>query len=395
MDKRTQFHVWYIVAAIIGILLLQQLWTQSQQVSVLPYSQFLDDLKGGKIAEVSVSGDYIEGSYKQPENGRQRFVTTRVAPDIAKELQQYNVKFSGSVQSNLLSNILSWVLPTLLFFGVWFFVFRRFASQQGLGGGFMAVGRSKAKVYVETDTKVTFDDVAGVDEAKAELKEVVDFLKNPGEYGRLGARPPKGILLVGPPGTGKTLLARAVAGEAGVPFFSINGSEFVEMFVGVGAARVRDLFAQAREKAPAIIFIDELDALGRARGAFASGGRALAGLGEQVAHPRGAHADEHLDEARPGHREERHRGFPGHGPGQQGLAGARRADHQHAARRHRAGPLVPARIAQEVDDLADLLLRARVAGHIGELGARPLGVEHLGTRPADAHRALEGAGRAP
>ncbi len=272
MDKSTQFHVWYIVAAILGILLLQQIWTQSQQVAVVPYSQFLEDLKAGKVDEVSVSGDYIEGSYKQAENGRQRFVTTRVAPDIAKELQQYNVKFSGAIQSNLLANILSWVLPTALFLGVWYFVFRRFANQQGLGGGFMAVGRSKAKVYVETDTKVTFDDVAGVDEAKEELKEVVAFLKNPQEYGRLGARVPKGILLVGPPGTGKTLLARAVAGEAGVPFFSINGSEFVEMFVGVGAARVRDLFAQAREKAPAIIFIDELDALGRARGAFSTGG---------------------------------------------------------------------------------------------------------------------------
>jgi len=272
MDKRTQFHVWYLLAAILGILLLQQMWTQSQQIAVVPYSQFLEDLKAGKVDQVSVSGDYIEGTYKQAENGRQHFVTTRVAPDIAKELQQYNVKFSGSVQSNLLTNILSWILPTLLFLGVWYFVFRRFANQQGFGGGFMAVGRSKAKVYVETDTKVTFDDVAGVDEAKEELKEVVDFLKNPQEYGRLGARPPKGVLLVGPPGTGKTLLARAVAGEAAVPFFSINGSEFVEMFVGVGAARVRDLFAQAREKAPAIIFIDELDALGRARGAFASGG---------------------------------------------------------------------------------------------------------------------------
>jgi cell division protease FtsH len=272
MDKRTQYHVWYVVAAVLGILLLQQLWTQTQQITVLPYSQFLDDLKAGKIGEVSVSGDYIEGQYKQPEKGHQRFVTTRVAPEIAKELQQYNVKFSGSVQNNFISNLLSWILPTLLFLGVWYFIFRRFANQQGFGGGFMAVGRSKAKVYVETDTKVTFDDVAGVDEAKDELKEIVAFLKNPEEYGRLGARIPKGILLVGPPGTGKTLLARAVAGEAGVPFFSINGSEFVEMFVGVGAARVRDLFAQAREKAPAIIFIDELDALGRARGAFPSGG---------------------------------------------------------------------------------------------------------------------------
>ena len=150
-------------------------------------------------------------------------------------------------------------------------MYRRFAGQQGFGG-LMSVGRSKAKVYVETDTKTTFADVAGVDEAKAELQEIVAFLKDPERYGRLGGRVPKGVLLVGPPGTGKTLLARAVAGEAGVPFFSINGSEFVEMFVGVGAARVRDLFEQARQKAPCIIFIDELDALGRARGAYPGGG---------------------------------------------------------------------------------------------------------------------------
>ena len=149
------------------------------------------------------------------------------------------------------------------------------------GGGLMAIGRSKAKVYVETDTKTTFADVAGVDEAKDELREVVEFLKHPAQYGRLGARMPKGILLVGPPGTGKTLLARAVAGEAGVPFFSINGSEFVEMFVGVGAARVRDLFVQAREKAPAIIFIDELDAMGRARGAYPFGGQRREGADAQ------------------------------------------------------------------------------------------------------------------
>ena len=165
------------------------------------------------------------------------------------------------------------MVPALVFFGVWYWLIRRMASQGGgLGGGFMAIGKSRAKVYVEKQTGVTFADVAGVDEAKAELQEVVEFLKNPKKYGRLGARVPKGILLVGPPGTGKTLLARAVAGEAGVPFFSISGSEFVEMFVGVGAARVRDLFEQARQKAPAIIFIDELDALGRARGAYGIGG---------------------------------------------------------------------------------------------------------------------------
>jgi len=159
----------------------------------------------------------------------------------------------------------------LFFFALWMFLFRRLAEKQGFGG-FMSVGKSKAKVYVEKDTKVTFDDVAGVDEAKEELKEVISFLKQPQEYGRLGARIPKGVLLVGPPGTGKTLLARAVAGEAGVPFFSISGAEFVEMFVGVGAARVRDLFEQARKAAPAIIFIDELDALGRARAIGPVGG---------------------------------------------------------------------------------------------------------------------------
>jgi cell division protease FtsH len=167
--------------------------------------------------------------------------------------------------------VLSWVLPALVFVGMWILLMRRFAGS-GLGGGFMQIGKSKARIYVETDTKVTFDDVAGVDEAKEELREIVSFLKDPATYGRLGARTPKGVLLVGPPGTGKTLLARAVAGEAGVPFFSISGSEFVEMFVGVGAARVRDLFEQARVKAPAIIFIDELDALGRARGAYPGGG---------------------------------------------------------------------------------------------------------------------------
>ncbi len=267
MDKRVQFHLWYVVAAVIGIILLQQLWMQTTQVDILPYSEFLDDLKGGKIAEVRVSGNYMEGAFKEPQNGKRAFVTNRVPPEIAEQLRKYDVKFSGVAQSNFLTDLLSWVLPTALFFGVWWFVIRRMAGQGG-AGSFMAIGRSKAKVYVETDTKVTFADVAGVDEAKEELKEVVDFLKDPQQYGRLGARVPKGILLVGPPGTGKTLLARAVAGEAGVPFFSINGSEFVEMFVGVGAARVRDLFEQARQKAPAIIFIDELDALGRARGAY-------------------------------------------------------------------------------------------------------------------------------
>jgi cell division protease FtsH len=271
MNKKNLWHVWYFLAAIFGIIVLQQLFSYNQQVQVVPYSQFLNDLKAGKVAEVKVSGDTIEGSYKQPENGKKNFVTTRVPPDLAQQLQNYNVEFSGQPQNTLLGTLLSWVVPTLLFFGIWVFWFRRVAQNQGLGG-MMSIGRSKAKIYVETDTKTTFADVAGVDEAKEELAEIVQFLKDPKQYGRLGARVPKGVLLVGPPGTGKTLLARAVAGEAGVPFFSINGSEFVEMFVGVGAARVRDLFEQARAKAPAIIFIDELDAMGRARGAFPYGG---------------------------------------------------------------------------------------------------------------------------
>jgi len=269
MNKQQQWHAWYVVIAVMGVILIAQFWSAAQNMVTIPYSQFLDDLNGGKIAEVRISGDYIEGDWKEAQkNGLKSFVTTVVAPQLAAELERNHVKFSGEVQNTFLSQLLSWVIPTLLFFGIWVFFFRRFAQGQGGMGGLMSIGRSKAKVYVETDTKTTFKDVAGVDEAKAELKEIVDFLKHPSEYGRLGARMPKGVLLVGPPGTGKTLLARAVAGEAGVPFFSINGSEFVEMFVGVGAARVRDLFVQSREKAPAIIFIDELDALGRARGAY-------------------------------------------------------------------------------------------------------------------------------
>jgi cell division protease FtsH len=273
MDKKTKFHTWYAIAAMMGIILLQQLWATNRSVDVIPYSDFLNNLKAEKIESVRVSGNYIEGQLKEAgTDGKRLFVTTRVPADIADDLDRYHVRFAGEVQSTFLTDVLSWVLPTVLFFALWMFWFRGLAAKQGFGGGFMAIGRSKAKIYVETDTKVTFDDVAGVDEAKEELAEVVAFLKDPASYGRLGARVPKGVLLVGPPGTGKTLLAKAVAGEAAVPFFSISGSEFVEMFVGVGAARVRDLFEQARAKAPAIIFIDELDALGRARSSYPIGG---------------------------------------------------------------------------------------------------------------------------
>ncbi len=267
MEKKHQINLWYAFIAMMLVLMFQSWWTTYKTVEQIPYSQFEQYLKDGKIEEIAVKENFIEGKFKaELKDGKQYFVTTRVEIPLADELSKYDVKYTGVVQNTFIRDILSWVLPVLLLFGLWMFFIRRFAEKQGLGG-MMTVGKSKAKVFVEKDVKVTFQNVAGVDEAKRELKEIVDFLKEPASYGRLGAHVPKGILLVGPPGTGKTLLARAVAGEAGVPFFSISGSEFVEMFVGVGAARVRDLFEQARKAAPAIIFIDELDALGRARAA--------------------------------------------------------------------------------------------------------------------------------
>src|SRR5438874_8919991 len=271
--KQTGFNLAFVLIAVMGVLVVQDFWARRQAVATIPYSEFQKLVREDKVASVVVGQDQLSGELKEPINGKKRFVAVRVDADIAKELDQHGVEYRGQFDSNFITMLLSWIVPTALFFGIWVFLGRRMAKQLGgPGGGLMAIGKSKARVYVETDTKVTFADVAGVDEAKAELQEVVSFLKDPKEHGRLGARMPKGVLLVGPPGTGKTLLAKAVAGEAGVAFFSISGSEFVEMFVGVGAARVRDLFEQARAKAPCIIFIDELDALGRARGAGAFGG---------------------------------------------------------------------------------------------------------------------------
>jgi cell division protease FtsH len=267
MSSKTRFHVVYVIIAVVGVLMVQQFAQQARQVAVMPYSEFQTLLNAHKISDVEIVGDTLQGSLKEPQNGKKRFVTTRVDPGLADKLDQAGVRYARHEENTFLPSLLSWIVPALAFFFVWAFLMRRMAAGGAASGGLMAVGKSKAKVYVETDTKVTFSDVAGVDEAKGELQETVAFLKNPASYGRLGARMPKGVLLVGPPGTGKTLLARAVAGEAGVPFFSISGSEFVEMFVGVGAARVRDLFEQARKQAPSIIFIDELDALGRARNA--------------------------------------------------------------------------------------------------------------------------------
>src|SRR6202171_3081233 len=265
--KQTGFNLGYVLIAVMGVLVLQDFWMRRQAVATIPYSEFQKLVREDKIANVVVGQDQLSGEFKEAIGGKKRFAAVRVDAEIAKELDQHGVEYRGQFESNFVSLLLSWVVPVALFGGIWVFLGRRMAKQLGgPGGGLMSIGKSKAKVYVETDTKVTFADVAGVDEAKAELEEVVAFLKDPKQHGRLGARMPKGVLLVGPPGTGKTLLAKAGAGEAAAPFLSISGSEFVEMFVGVGAARVRDLFEQARAKAPCIIFIDELDALGRARG---------------------------------------------------------------------------------------------------------------------------------
>jgi cell division protease FtsH len=272
MDKKTQINFWYVIAAVLGILFVQNLYVQSTRPTAIPYSKFQALLDADKVAQIAISQNQIRGTLKEAlPDGSKDFTTTRVDPDLAAKLDKHDVVYTGVIESTWLRDLLSWIVPMLVFVGIWMFAIRRM-GQGGLGGGLMSIGKSRAKVFVEKETKVTFADVAGVDEAKEELIEIVNFLKDPEGYGRLGGRAPKGILLVGPPGTGKTLLARAVAGEAGVPFFSISGSEFVEMFVGVGAARVRDLFEQARKMAPAIVFIDELDSLGRARGAYGIAG---------------------------------------------------------------------------------------------------------------------------
>ncbi|HEM47444.1 MAG TPA: ATP-dependent metallopeptidase FtsH/Yme1/Tma family protein, partial [Alphaproteobacteria bacterium] len=244
-----------------------QAWYAGTQVTTIPYSRFLELEKEGGVRDLRVGRQEITGELTQPVEGQpSRFRTIRVDPELADRLEEKGLEFTGTVEDTWWTQLLGWLLPFVLLIAIWLFVLRRMTAGGGLGGGVMSFGKSRAKIAVEQSVKVTFEDVAGVDEAKEELREIIGFLRDPRRYGRLGARLPKGILLVGPPGTGKTLLARAVAGEAAVPFFSISGSEFVELFVGVGAARVRDLFEQARGQAPCIIFIDELDALGRARG---------------------------------------------------------------------------------------------------------------------------------
>jgi len=271
VEQKTKYSIWYVIIAIWGVLLMQQFIAEQLAIKVIPYSQFLRALKEGKVTEVAIGKDIIQGRMKVDSHGEEKvilFKTIRVEPALSQQLEKYNVTFRGEMESTLVRDLFSWIFPILFFTGIWYLLIGR----MGPRAGFMSFGRSKAKIYAEDETGVSFEDVAGCDEAKEELKEVVMFLKEPERFIELGAQIPKGVLLVGPPGTGKTLLARAVAGEAKVPFFSIAGSEFVEMFVGVGAARVRDLFTQAKQKAPCIVFIDEIDAIGKMRGSHPMGG---------------------------------------------------------------------------------------------------------------------------
>jgi cell division protease FtsH len=256
--------MWYVLGFLLLLAIAQAFFFSIQSGEAIPYSDFKGLVRDGQVQEVVVAEDRVRGTLKGSEGGRPRtFTAIRVEdPKLVEELEARGVKHSGEVASRWLGEILGWVIPLVLIIALWSFFFRRIG---GAEGGVMSFARSRAKIYADDDVKVRFQDVAGVDEAEEELREIVEFLKNPKKYTSIGGRIPKGVLLVGPPGTGKTLLARAVAGEAKVPFFSLSGSEFVEMFVGVGAARVRDLFGQAEGKAPCIIFIDELDALGKVR----------------------------------------------------------------------------------------------------------------------------------
>ncbi|MCX5918428.1 MAG: ATP-dependent zinc metalloprotease FtsH [Deltaproteobacteria bacterium] len=269
LPPKAHFSIWYFLIIFLLISVVQNYFL-APRVENIPYSKFKQSLVEGQVNNLVIGPDKINGKLKaKGDKAEQDFVTIRVEdPNLIKELDERKVSYSGLYESKLMANILSWVIPLAIFFIIWRYAMKR----MGPGYGVMSFSKSKAKLFAENETKVTFADVAGIDEAKEELQEVVEFLKNPGKFQKLGGRIPKGVLLLGPPGTGKTLLAKAVAGEASVPFFSISGSEFVEMFVGVGAARVRDLFSQATSHAPCIIFIDELDALGKARGINVMGG---------------------------------------------------------------------------------------------------------------------------
>ena len=272
MEKHHKFSMWYVLLGIWVVLIIQNAIFSAFSIKTISYSEFLKALNENRVTEVAITSNIIQGRMKaagdSSEQG-QPFRTIRVDPDLSDLLSGHNIQFKGEIESTFVRDLLSWIVPIIMFVGIWYFMMKRMQGQQP---GFMSLGKNKAKIYMEDEVGVRFDDVAGVDESKQELKEVIEFLKEPERFTRVGGKMPRGVLLVGPPGTGKTLLAKAVAGESGVPFFSMSGSEFVEMFVGLGAARVRDLFTQAKAKAPCIIFIDELDALGKARGIGTMGG---------------------------------------------------------------------------------------------------------------------------
>jgi|WetSurMetagenome_2_1015567.scaffolds.fasta_scaffold03403_6 cell division protease FtsH len=269
-QKKVHFSLWYFVVALLLITWLQGYMAEPQREKI-PYSEFKQWVRDGKVENLVLQQDRIRGEFKDDKGQLQHFVAIRVEdPELVQTLDQKGVKYTGYAENKWVGLLLSWMLPLAFFIFFWSFLMKRMggAGPQGV----LSVGKARVKIYAEKEVGITFDDVAGIDEAKTELQEIVQFLKYPEKFQKLGGRIPKGVLVVGAPGTGKTLLAKAVAGEAGVPFFSISGSEFVEMFVGVGAARVRDLFGQAKEQAPCIIFIDELDALGKARGLNPMGG---------------------------------------------------------------------------------------------------------------------------
>jgi len=271
IEQHHRISIWYVIIGVWIVLILQNFLASTYAIQTIPYSQFVQKLKQGDIVEVSITEKQIQGVMKSEKSPDQQssFRTVRVDPETSELLEKYQVHYAATIESTFFRDLLSWIIPVFLFVGIWFFLMKRLSSQQP---GFMTLGKNKAKVHKQEDINTSFEDVAGVDEAVAELVEVIDFLKNPDKYLEFGASLPKGLLLVGPPGTGKTLLAQAVAGESHVPFYSISGSEFVELFVGMGAARVRDLFDQASTNAPCIVFIDELDALGKARGFGGVGG---------------------------------------------------------------------------------------------------------------------------
>lgn len=264
-EKKTRsFTFLYFIIAIIGILVIHSYLSFRSEIKTVPYSEFKGLVAQAKVSDLLIDNEKIQGTLTQQDGKKVKFVTSRVDdPDLVKDLQKSNVQFSGSFENKLLRIIIEWILPFAIIILIWNLLMRKMG---GAPSGVLNFGKSRGKIYGEDEIKITFGDVAGVDEAKEELQEIIEYLRYPQKFLDLGGKIPKGILLVGPPGTGKTLLAKAVAGEAKVPFFSLSGSDFVEMFVGVGASRVRDLFSQAQQKAPCIIFIDELDALGKARG---------------------------------------------------------------------------------------------------------------------------------